>query len=89
MDNLAKHPNVTDNTIVLIVTTEFYAQHSVLLLQRQVAIASKPHPQRPQKPPQTLFLRLALDHLSSQKNVTPNRVVQGNTRTSQVPRLPL
>ena len=62
MDNLAKQPDVTDNAVVLIVTAEFNAQHFLLLLQREVTIASKPHPQSFQKPPQTLFLRLALDH---------------------------
>ena len=34
MDNLAKQPDVADNAVVLIVTTEFGAQHFVLLLQR-------------------------------------------------------
>ena len=34
MDNLAKQPDVTNNAVVLIVTTEFNAQHFVLLLQR-------------------------------------------------------
>ena len=62
VDNLAKQPDVTNNAVVLIVTTEFNAQHFVLLFQRQMAIASKPPPQRFQKPSQTLFPRLALNH---------------------------
>ena len=50
VEYLAKQPDVTDNAVVLIVTTEFNAQHFVLLFQRQMAIASKPHPQSFQKP---------------------------------------
>jgi hypothetical protein len=34
VDNLAKQPDVTNNAVVLIVTTEFNAQHFVLFLQR-------------------------------------------------------
>ena len=62
VDNFAKQPDITNNPVVLIVTTEFNAQHLVLLLHRQMAIASKPHPQSFQKPSQTLFPRLALYH---------------------------
>ena len=62
VDNLAKQPDVTNNAVVLIVTTEFNAQHFVLLLQRQMTIASKPHPHRFQEPSQILFARLVLDH---------------------------
>jgi hypothetical protein len=62
MDNLAKQSDFADNPVVLIVTSEFNAQHFLLLLQREVTIAPKPHPQSFQKPPQTLFPRLALDH---------------------------
>ena len=62
VDNFAKQPDVTDNPVVLIVTTEFNAQHLVLLLQRQMAVASKPHPQSFQKPSQALLPCLALDH---------------------------
>ena len=62
VDNLAKPPDVTNNAVVLIVTPEFNSQHFVLFFQRQMAIASKPHPQNFQKPPQTLLPRLALDH---------------------------